>query len=172
MNRTHSRTLLLLILLGYLVLGTLYAVETPAWQAPDEPADYNYVRYLAENGRFPVLHFGDYPHGYLEQIKDARFPPEMPIDGIRYESHQPPLYYARSAPLYRLFRNVQGPWATPAPGLLPLRLFSVLLGAGVVILAYAIACRIFPAWPGLALASCCLRRLPSSPPGLRSAGRQ
>ncbi|HQJ52731.1 MAG TPA: hypothetical protein PKW05_13230, partial [Anaerolineae bacterium] len=44
----------------YLVLGWLYARWTPNWQAPDEPAHYNYVTYLAENHRLPVLQAGDY----------------------------------------------------------------------------------------------------------------
>jgi len=50
---THTRSshtpawpLSLLIML-YLALGTLYAVQTPIWQVPDEPAHYNYIRYLA-----------------------------------------------------------------------------------------------------------------------------
>ncbi|MGB9578246.1 MAG: hypothetical protein ACPL3S_03140, partial [Halothiobacillaceae bacterium] len=68
-----------IILALYLALGSLYAVFTPSWQAPDEPAHYNYVRYLAEYGRLPILHFGDYPHAYLEQLKAAHFPPEMSI---------------------------------------------------------------------------------------------
>jgi 4-amino-4-deoxy-L-arabinose transferase-like glycosyltransferase len=125
----------------YLVIGGLYAVYTPAWQAPDEPAHYNYVRYLAENGRFPVLHHGDYPHAYLEQIKAARFPPEMPIDPIRYEFWQPPLYYMLATPFYRLFDGA----------LVPLRLLSLVLGAGVVALAYAIALAIRPGDTTLAL---------------------
>ncbi|HEX9115929.1 MAG TPA: glycosyltransferase family 39 protein [Anaerolineae bacterium] len=145
--------MLLLILVFYLALGSLYALYTPAWQAPDEPAHYNYVRYLADNGRFPVLHPGDYPHAYLEQIKHDKFPPNEPVDGIRYESHQPPLYYALAAPVYLLFHGVQGPWATPAPGLLPLRLLSVLMGLPLVIITYAIGRRIFPATTGPALAA-------------------
>ena len=47
------------IILIYLILGLLYALYTPAWQAPDEPAHYNYVQYLAEQRRFPVLKPGD-----------------------------------------------------------------------------------------------------------------
>jgi 4-amino-4-deoxy-L-arabinose transferase-like glycosyltransferase len=111
--------LLLAIVALYLVSGTLYAALTPDWQAPDEPAHYNYVRYLAEQHRFPVLKPGDYPAAYLEEIKAARFPPEMSIDPIRYEFHQPPLYYLLAVPLYRLFGGA----------LLPLRLLSVALGA-------------------------------------------
>ena len=72
MKAPRPRLILALILVVYLVLGILFAANTPAWQAPDEPAHYNYVRYLAENGSFPVLHIGDYPHAYLEQIKSRR----------------------------------------------------------------------------------------------------
>jgi 4-amino-4-deoxy-L-arabinose transferase-like glycosyltransferase len=130
-----------LILLGYVALAVLFATNTPAWQAPDEPAHYNYVRYLAEEGGLPVLHFGDYPHGYLEQIKEAQFPPDMSVEPIRYESHQPPLYYALLAPVYQV----------TAGSLTALRLVSVLLGAGIVALAYATGRRFLPGRPAVAL---------------------
>jgi hypothetical protein len=97
-----TRWLLPAILLAYLLLGTLYAVHTPAWQAPDEPAHYNYIQYLAEQRRFPILKPGDFPAQYLEEIKAAHFPPEMSIAPIRYEYHQPPLYYLLAVPVYRL----------------------------------------------------------------------
>ena len=141
-DRLPLNLILIIIISGYLLIGVLYAVYTPAWQAPDEPAHYNYVRYLAENGRFPVLRYGDYPHAYLEQIKAARFPPEMPIEPIRYEFWQPPLYYVLATPIYRLFDGA----------LVPLRLLSVVLGAGVVAMAYAIALAVRPGDTTLALA--------------------
>ena len=143
MTTLRCRLILTLILALYFALGVLFAVATPAWQAPDEPAHYNYVRYLAEKGSFPVLHMGDYPHAYLEEIKSRKFPPDLSIDPIRYEFHQPPLYYALAAPIYGL--------AAGDP--LALRLFSVMLGAGVVLLAYAIARRALPSRPALALAT-------------------
>jgi 4-amino-4-deoxy-L-arabinose transferase-like glycosyltransferase len=107
------------IILAYLILATLYAVYTPDWQAPDEPAHYNYIKYLAEQHRFPILKPGDYPAAYLEEIKAARFPPEMSIAPIRYEFHQPPLYYVLAVSVYQLFGGA----------LLPLRLLSVVMGA-------------------------------------------
>jgi 4-amino-4-deoxy-L-arabinose transferase-like glycosyltransferase len=143
MTSPRTRGLLALILLAYLILGVLFAVYTPRWQAPDEPAHYNYLRYLAENGRFPVLQMGNYPHGYLEEIKSRKFPPELSIDPIRYEYHQPPLYYSLAAPVYLLAKG----------NLLALRLLSVVFGAGIVLLAYATGRRIYPGWPGLALAA-------------------
>ena len=57
----YAGWLLLAILLVYVFVGTLYAVYTPAWQAPDEPAHFNYIRHLAEQHRFPILKAGDYP---------------------------------------------------------------------------------------------------------------
>ncbi len=125
----RERTILALILVLYFALAGLFAAITPAWQAPDEPAHYNYVRYLAENGAFPVLHPGDYPHAYLEEIKSRKFPPDLSIAPIRYEFHQPPLYYALAAPFYTLAGG----------NLLALRWLSVLLGAGIVLLAHAVA---------------------------------
>ncbi|MEJ5199440.1 MAG: glycosyltransferase family 39 protein, partial [Anaerolineae bacterium] len=135
--------LLLFIVVLYSLLGALFAVRTPAWQAPDEPAHYNYIRFVATTGGFPVLQMGDYPHAYLEEIKSRKFPAELSIEPIRYEFHQPPLYYALLAPIYRL---VQG-------ALLPMRLCSVLLGAGVVLMAYAIARRLAPRRADLSLAT-------------------
>jgi 4-amino-4-deoxy-L-arabinose transferase-like glycosyltransferase len=141
LNALRPRLILVLILSLYFALGILFAAYTPPWQAPDEPAHYNYVRYLVEQGSFPVLHLGDYPHAYLEDIKSRHFPPDLSIDPIRYEFHQPPLYYALAAPIYRLTGG--DPFS--------LRLFSVALGAGVVLLAYAIARRTLPRRPALAL---------------------
>src|SRR3989337_693811 len=96
-------SLLLLICLIYLLLGYLYAVNTPAWQVPDEPAHYNYIRDVARTGRLPVLRMGDYDQAYLERLKSNRFPPDLPIDSVRYESYQPPLYYLLATPVFLLF---------------------------------------------------------------------
>lgn len=136
---------ILLILAGYLTATVCYAFWTPAWQVPDEPAHYNYARYLAENGRFPVLQAGDYPHAYLEEIKAKRFPPDMSVDPIRYESHQPPLYYILAAGVYTLFAG-----ASLAARLVAMRLLSVLLGAGTILLAYVLVRENFPSRPYLA----------------------
>jgi 4-amino-4-deoxy-L-arabinose transferase-like glycosyltransferase len=136
-----SSRFLSLIVVAYLLAGGLYAVVTPAWQAPDEPAHYNYVRSLAVDGRLPVLRPGDYPAAYLEQIKSAHFPPSMSIDSIRYESWQPPLYYTLAMPIYWLAGGA----------LIPLRFLSVILGAGLVVAAYALALTVYPGDTRLAL---------------------
>jgi len=145
MSQKSARYVLGGILLVYAVLGGLYAIETPAWQVPDEPAHFNYVRYVAENLRLPVLEPGDFPIAYLEEIKFQRFPPDMSIDSIRYESHQPPLYYVLAAGVYSL-ANLLG-----APTLLTLRLFSVALGLISLALGYRAVRILFPREPIIAL---------------------
>src|SRR2546421_12851096 len=103
---TSTRNLLLLILFFQVLFGVLYAVRTPHWEAPDEPAHFNYVRVLAVTGTFPVLQQGDYDQAYLEEIKSEKFPPELSVDAIRYESHQPPLYYVIATPFYLIPRRL------------------------------------------------------------------
>jgi len=139
--RNDKCNIVTLIIVAYLVAGILYAVNTPPWQAPDEPAHYNYIKYLAEHWSFPILRMGDYPHHYLEEIKARQFPSEMSIEPLRYEFHQPPLYYILAAPIYQLF----------AGSLLPLRLLSVLLGCGVLWVAYRVVEEVFPEDEALAL---------------------
>ena len=143
MSPQHPKVWLALIVAGYLLLATVYAVQVPAWQAPDEPAHYNYIHDLATTGQFPVLHTGDYDQASLDQLKAAGFPPEMSVAGVRYEAHQPPLYYLLAGPVF----SVTG------GALTALRLFSAVLGALLVVLVYAIAATIFPGRLHLALAA-------------------
>ncbi|MCC7208216.1 MAG: glycosyltransferase family 39 protein [Anaerolineae bacterium] len=135
---------LIVIVLAYLAVGALYAVRTPAWQVPDEPAHYNAVAQVARDGCCPVIAPGDWDNAYLEAIKAARFSPESlggRLDSVQYEDHQPPLYYLLAS---LVFRATDG-------DLIALRLFSVLLGAGVVTLAWAVARAVFPARPWIAV---------------------
>ncbi len=131
-TRRTEYFLLGMLLLAYLALGTLFAVHTPAWQAPDEPAHVNYVRQLVEGG-LPVIAPGDWDQAYLSQIVGAEFAPAFPVDGLTYEDWQPPFYYLLQAPVYRLTGG----------SLTAMRLLSVLLGAGVVALAYVVGRAVF-----------------------------
>lgn len=72
----------------------------------DEPAHFNYVRYLAINRSFPVL-----THWVLE--KDAFVRNE-------FEYHQAPLYYCLCVPFYMLFGE--------KGALVPCRLMSAVFG--------------------------------------------
>lgn len=142
----------LAVIIGlYLILGVVYAVFTPAWQIPDEPAHYNYIADIAHSGRLPVLEPGDYPYEYLEEIKAARFPPSMPIDRIDYESHQPPLYYLLATPLF--LSTAELPLREQ---LVVLRLMSVLAGCALLCVTYNIVKVIFSHDDSLALTTTAL----------------
>lgn len=143
-----QRSILASIIIIYILLASLYAINTPKWQAPDEPAHFNYIRAIAETGALPVLQNGDYDQAYLQKIKDAKFPPSFSIDAIRYESYQPPLYYLAAAPVY-LMASIAGLGAQ----VIALRLFSVLLGVLLLIVAFRIVREIFPSDEFLALAT-------------------
>ena len=143
MNTQHPRIVrflatdhwaLALVITVYVALAALFALTTPPWQNPDEPAHYNYVAYVASERRLPVLQMGDYDEGYLQRLKDERFRPGLSVAGVRYEFHQPPLYYLLAAPVY---------WLSGG-NLLALRLFNVALGAGVILLVFACARIIVP----------------------------
>jgi 4-amino-4-deoxy-L-arabinose transferase-like glycosyltransferase len=138
-----SFMLFVLLILSYLIIGALFAIRTPAWQAPDEPAHYNYVAQVTTNGCCPVLEVGDWNSAYLDTIKNARFRPDTLGDfsTIQYEDHQPPLYYLLESVIFRLTNG----------SLIALRLFSVILGAGVVAGAYAVGKALLPNSPQIAL---------------------
>jgi len=128
---TVERAVLSAILLAYAVLAILYALLTPAWQVPDEPAHYNYIRQVAEEGCCPALTAADWDAAYLATLTASGFDPQHLGDlaSVQYEDHQPPLYYLLAAPVYRLSGG----------SLTALRLFSAVIGAGVILCVYGVA---------------------------------
>jgi 4-amino-4-deoxy-L-arabinose transferase-like glycosyltransferase len=143
-----ERAVLGLTLLLTLGLGVAYAVQTPAWQAPDEPAHYNYAAQLAEHpGTLPRLAPGDYSREQIELLTRLRFPKGLSVDGLRYEDYQPPLYYYMAALAY----------AAGGPGtdgrLLAIRLLGAFLGVCTAALAWQIARMTVPGDAALALGS-------------------
>ena len=147
---TFERAALKLLLIAYLIVGSLFAVLTPAWQAPDEPAHYNYVRQLADgrNACCPKIEPGDWDQAYLSQLTSTRFAPDTLDDlpSIQYEDHQPPLYYQIASLVYDLADN-----GAMGGNLIVLRLLSVVLGAGVVWCTFALGKALLPHRPGVAL---------------------
>ncbi|HEX3245827.1 MAG TPA: hypothetical protein VHX16_10520 [Chloroflexota bacterium] len=138
-----ERVGLALVLLVYVGLACAYAWFTPPWNNPDEPAHYNYVAYVAERHAFPELTRGDWDLDLLGQAIPERFSPRFDVSALRYESHQPPLYYLMSAPLY---------WATSGSSLrarvLILRGVSIALGLAFGWAVYRLACEVAPSSPG------------------------
>lgn len=141
--RRVTSGLLGVICLIYLAAAALYAIRTPEWQIPDEPAHYNYIRQIVEDRRIPVIEMGDWDSAYQGLLTSTGFDPQYTAEmkRIEYEDHQPPLYYLLAVPVYRLSDG----------DLTALRLFSVIMGLGVVLSAFGVVIRLFPEQPPLAL---------------------
>ena len=137
----QPRRWLIVVLLAYLLVASQYARLTPDWQAPDEPAHYNYVAYLATQRALPVLRAEDYDQELIGELLASRFQADLPIEKLRYESYQPPLYYITATPVY---------WLSGG-SLLALRLYNVMLGLITLLLLYLCAESIFPNKPLLSL---------------------
>jgi hypothetical protein len=137
----RPRWVLVFILAGYLVCGMLFAFETPPWQNPDEPAHYNNIAMIAQTGGMPVLHMGDYDQNYIGLLVSLGFPPQLPVDSLRYEAYQPPLYYEAAVPVF----------LATGGNLTALRRFNVLLGAISIVLLYFCAELVFPTKPLLSV---------------------
>jgi hypothetical protein len=146
-QKTLQQSFLILIITLYLVIAGAYAIYTPDWQSPDEPAHYNYIRQVAEDHIIPTIEPGDWDQNYLDRLKSNHFASELLTDlaAIQYEDHQPPLYYLLATPVY---------WLTDG-NLTALRLFSVLIGTLIVVSAYATGNLMFPnrPWIGLGAAA-------------------
>lgn len=143
-----EKILLLLIFSGYLIVGTLFAIRTPDWQAPDEPAHYNYIAQVSRNGCCPMIEDGDWQSEYQLELTTVKFAPDYldRLNTIQYEDHQPPLYYLLSSVVFSLTNG----------SLTALRIFSMLLGAVVVGLAYVIGKHVFPHQPQITLGAMAL----------------
>ena len=122
------RLALLLPFLLYFLIGGAYAWRTPAWQSPDEPAHYQYVRQLAQ-GQWPIMQAGDYDQREQSETIGREFAPPLSLDDWQYEDYQPPLYYLLLLPTY---------WLTDG-SLFALRLTSLLIGSGIIICTYLTA---------------------------------
>jgi hypothetical protein len=122
----------------YLAIGSLYATRVPPYNAPDEPAHASYARDVA-GGRLPVLEPGDWDAELLERLKAARFPPGADVAGIRYESHQPPLYYLLIAPVTRLTAGLG-----ERGQLVAMRLATLPIGAAALLALHAVAGALLP----------------------------
>jgi 4-amino-4-deoxy-L-arabinose transferase-like glycosyltransferase len=121
---------LIVILAVYFGLGAMFAVRIPAWQMPDEPAHYNYIKQLSATGRIPVIENGDWIVGFSPPGPDKR---DLDIAPLTYEDHQPPLFYVLATPVFQLSGG----------SVTALRLFSLSVGALTIVFAYLVAVTIF-----------------------------
>lgn len=135
------------IVVAGLALAGNYATGVPPWNAPDEPAHFNYVKHVATTGQLPELKKGDWDAPLLERLKSSKFPRSEPVDTIRYENWQPPLFYIAAAPIFNATSRFP-----QLEQIVVLRLLSVALSAVTVVLAFLAVRSTFPGEVSLQLA--------------------
>jgi hypothetical protein len=137
----------------HVVVGLLYARTFPLFDWPDEPAHFNYVRRLADGEGLDVMSADAWAPARLEELKRQHFrgltgPEDPRIAPIRYEAHQPPVYYAAASLVYRLTHS--------APAL---KAFNLALSCLGILLAWLVARAVFPGAPEVAAGSALLLAL-------------
>ena len=167
-RRSHPPAILL-VLAVFVVLGVVYSLVTPIFEAPDEVQHFFYAVHLAEGGGLPR--------------QDSAHPALWAQEGS-----QPPLYYALAAlliapvdiadaeslvwknehaalgdPLHPSNKNYivhteqeAWPYRDAVLAVHLARLLSVLLGAATLVFVYLLGCALLPQAPRLALAAAAL----------------
>lgn len=140
---TAPRLALAGIVVLFLGLGSGYILATPRWNNPDEPAHYAYLKHLATTGQFPVLEMGDWDQYLLGELTRRTFRPDDDVERLRYEGHQPPLYYMIMVPFYRAAE-----WLGSNARIVSLRWVNLALASLTIVLTYAATRLLLPgrAW--------------------------
>lgn len=103
-----SRLLVIAQVVLIVAAGVLAAVEHTPFSVIDERPHFDYVQYVAQDGRLPVLGV-DRIHPEVAAIAGGRYPRRTPIPeglaGESYEAFQPPLYYLLVAPAWYVTPN-------------------------------------------------------------------
>jgi len=120
-----------------IILRMGFVILRPNWQAPDEFPHFYYAYFLAKQGTQPE-YYEEFPY---------------------YESYQPPLYYMFTAVIIKTIHffnakrydsiNSMMDKNTKIPEIFFVRLFSLLLSIGIILLGRKIFVRCFPNEPNL-----------------------
>jgi 4-amino-4-deoxy-L-arabinose transferase-like glycosyltransferase len=125
------RALVAVQLAALLVVAVATVARFPVWALVDEAAHYDYVQWIAEDGRLPVLD-EDPVHPEVLAIDEGVYPgpPRVPaaergLFGRSYEGFQPPLAHLVATPVYAVAGDHE-------------RKLRALRALGVVLLGFAV----------------------------------
>lgn len=169
MDRLHRHRGVLILLAVYLGVAITYSVSVPLGEAPDEAEHMAYIQFIADHKRLPANLAERQMVGYkavwppLYHILTSAIVSQVdtsspaPLKKIDFSTPHRLLVYDGLPELNAIHTQDE---AFPYQGLFLAwhlaRLFSVLLGAGVVICTYLIALEIFPTNRAFALGAAAL----------------
>lgn len=161
MKHARKHVLLWLVLLGYFGLGLVYANVIPLFEAPDEVAHFEHVRFILENGTLP----SEARPGFPGHVQSAGHPPLYHLVGALLTSwvdtsfykpwpRNPYFSYGTDTLGQNVFRHTaqeEFPYKGVSLAVHLLRLWSLLLGAGTIVATYFLARLILPLESWLAI---------------------
>jgi 4-amino-4-deoxy-L-arabinose transferase-like glycosyltransferase len=143
---TALRALVAVQLAALLLASVATVARFPVWALVDEAAHFDYVQWIAEDGRLPVLD-RDLVHREVLAIDEGTYPaaprtpaPERGLFGRSYEGFQPPLAHLLATPVYAVPRDHEHK-------LRALRALGVVLLGVTVLLTWLLARRVVPDAP-------------------------
>jgi 4-amino-4-deoxy-L-arabinose transferase-like glycosyltransferase len=143
---TALRALVAVQLVALLLASVATVARFPVWALVDEAAHFDYVQWIAEDGRLPVLD-RDPVHPEVLAIDEGTYPgpPRTPASerglfGRSYEGFQPPLAHLLATPVYALPSDHEHK-------LRALRALGALLLGVTVLLTWLLARRVVPDAP-------------------------
>ncbi|CCI71309.1 hypothetical protein PPM_4502 [Paenibacillus polymyxa M1] len=153
------------ILIASFVKGIIWAIVVPPLQTPDEPVHFEYVQFMAENNKIPILrdeaqHSSEMELFYksvdmrniayhtenkykinenlFKELSDNRQNYDRNSNGSSVAAGYPPGYYFFAALFYKFFY-----FSSIFDRYYAVRLFSVLLGVLATAITYLISSRLF-----------------------------
>ena len=156
--RVRPRSILIALFGATAVLLVVWAMAVPVFEAPDEPAHWQYARYLHDEGRLPLYRAGfeeaNSPPLYYSVIAplavESRLPPSLKADGLAT--------WPSSLAAPRLFLNSDRDFEWYQP-ILRARLLTVGISLITVWICYVMGARI-GGWPTGLIAAACVALLP------------
>jgi len=143
---TALRALVAVQLAALLLAALATVARFPVFALVDEAAHLDYVQWIAEDGRLPVLN-RDHVHAEVLAIDEGTYPrpahtpaPERGLFGRSYEGFQPPLAYLVATPVYAVPSDHERK-------LRALRVLGLLLLGVTVVLTWLLARRVVPDAP-------------------------
>jgi len=167
---------LALILFAYLALGIVYSLATPPLEASDEFKHYPYVRYVQTHHDLPVLDVegcqdasdecpwlqdgGQPPLYYILMAAATSWIDTSDLRQLRWMNWHAfigdPSQICNKNLVIHLPERETFPWRGSVLAIHLIRLLTLGLGAGGVVLTYLVACDLFPDRPALALGAAAL----------------
>jgi Predicted membrane protein (DUF2142) len=146
---------LAIIVAAYFCLSITYSLVVPIFEAPDEPAHFEYVRYVADKRAIPFENHPWYPgyvqtagHGPLYYALGVLIAGWIDVsDSAAGWPRNPYFAYgpdSLGANLYQHSAAEQFPFRGTPLAVHLLRVISVVLGAGTVIATWSLARTVFP----------------------------